>query len=376
MNASESSEERQPVVLPEGVDRIEGTPLSSGSSEGLQHPRRRRRSSRRSGFGLLSFGKRDSKEGSRGRSRGRERSRGWNAERFFVVSCLILSAGVVGAVGFLAGKKSAATARLAEVVPKLEEVVPTAESETLVDSGFKEMGEGSFRRAFSVFQKAQESQPALSGIDYLVGYSALKAGEVALAKESLQHAVSKNEMDAEAKVLLALISLDESEKGKNGSEQMTDPMVTAESELRHYATTHPMSPAIYRQWGDMQRQHGSYRTAADLYHRAILRSDPDEQLSLLASREVLTRLQNQPAKELPSLASVTSMTGEEALGAALASLQNKSPSNAVIFLQRAKECFPQREFRELMNDAAFDEYKPDAKFSNFLETSFFQASKP
>jgi tetratricopeptide (TPR) repeat protein len=238
------------------------------------------------------------------------------------------------------------------------------------------MGEGSFRKAFSVFQKAQESQPALPGIDYLVGYSALKAGEVALAKESLQHAVSKNEMDAEAKVLLALISLDESEKGKNGSEQMTDPVVTAESELRHYATTHPLSPGIYRQWGDMQRKHGSYRTAADLYHKAFLRSDPDEQLSLLAAREVLTRLQNQPAKELPSLAWVTSMTGEEALGAALASLQNKSPSNAVFFLQRAKECFPQRAFREVMNDAAFDEYKPDSKISKFLETSFSQASKP
>jgi tetratricopeptide (TPR) repeat protein len=259
---------------------------------------------------------------------------------------------------------------LTDLPRQLEEVVPSSESEALVDSGFNELGEGEYRKAFLNFQKAQEGQPSLPGIDYLVGYSALRAGEISLAKESLQHAITKNEMEADSKVLLALVSLDESGKQTAVSEKMTDPLVTAESELRHYASTHPMSAQVYRKWAEIQRQRGSYRTAADLYHKAFLRADPDDNLSLLAAKEVLTKLQNQPSKEAPSLATITAMSGMEALGAALACLQNKSPADAVLFLERAKEYYPPQIFREIMNDCAFDEYRSDAKISKFLESAF------
>ena len=341
--------------------------------------RRRRRSGSRSGFGLFSKG--DSKAGgsrssARGRSRGRGHSRRRNTERIIFISCLVLSIGIAAGIGFLLGKRSASKAELTDLPHQLEEVVPSSESEALVDSGFNELGEGNSRRAFLDFQKAQEGQQSLPGIDYLVGYSALQAGEVSLAKDSLQHAIMKKEMEDESKVLLALIALSESEKTKNDSKQITDPLVTAESELRHYATTHPMSAQIYSKWAEIHRQRGSYRTAANFYHKAFLRADPDDNLSLLAAKETLTQLQNQPAKEATSLATITAMNGEAALGAALACLQNKSPSDAVLFLERAKEYFSPKIFREIMKDNAFNEYRSDAKLSKFLESACPQPSKP
>jgi tetratricopeptide (TPR) repeat protein len=288
----------------------------------------------------------------------------------------VLSLVVAVFVGFLAGKNSAASAKLSERPQKYEEVVATPETESLLEAGFVHLNGGDFRKAFLDFQKALQGQPSLPGIDYLVGYSALHSGEYSLAKEALDHAVSKNEMEGESRVLLALISLDESTNEKNASTQMTDPLVTAESEFRRYASTHPKSAWIYSRWAEIHRQRGSYRTAADLLHKAVLRADPDENLSLLAAREVLNKLQNQPAKETPSTATITSMRGDEALGAALAALQNKSSSDAVLFLERAKEFYSPRVFREIASDKAFDEYRADAKVMKILEGTSMKSAQP
>lgn len=366
MNNPESSKEASDELRPDGTHDEE---TASELSQVEPQLRRRRRSDRNSPKGLFArAGSRD-----RGRSRGRGRSsKRLDAERFMVISSFILIVGLAAFGGYWFGSKSVTSGRADVSAPKYEEVVPSAESDSLVDSGFAELSSGDFRKAFLDFQKVQESQATLPGIDFLVGNSALQAGEVTLAKESLGHAISKNEMDAEARVLMALITLEESDKNKdqggpNGG-QMTDPLVTAESELRRYASTHPTTASIYRKWAEIHRHRGSYRTAADLLHKAVIRADLDDNISLLSAKEILTKLQNQPSKEAPSLALITSMSGEQAMGAALSALQNKSGSDAVFFLERAREYYTPRIFKELMKDIAFDEYRTDPKFEKFLKS--------
>lgn len=354
------------------------TPLTAGNppepsdfmdSEVPSARRRRRRSERRSGLDLFSFG----------RSRGRGRSSGRRSkpdnQSMILIACVVLLILVVGFVAFLAGKKSA-MAKSAEPLPKIEDVTANAETEALLDSAFAYSAKGDAQRAFLEFQKAHDAQPGLPGIDYLVGCSALRSGEVALAKGAFERAVSKNEMDAESRVFLALITLDESGKVNAASAQMSDPFVAAESELRHYATTHPMSASIYRKWADIHRQRGSYRTASDLLTKAVLRADSDDDLSLLQAKLTLTKLQNQPAKEAPGTAMMASMSADELLGAALASFQGKASADAIVFLDKAREFYPPRVFREIIADNAFDEFRSDAKFLKFSESLSHSSSMP
>ena len=366
MNTSEPSEESSDELRTDGTH---GEETASELSQVELKPSRRRRSNSNSRKGRpVKTASRD-----RGRSRGKGRSsKQFNAERFMVISCFILIIGLASFVGYWFGKKSSTSAKTDVSAPKYEEVLPSAESDALVDSGFAELSGGDSHKAFLHFQKVQEAQGMIPGIDFLVGNSALQAGEVTLAKESLGHAISKNEMDDEARVLMALITLEESDKNKDqrglNAGRMADPLVTAESELRRYASTHPMNSSIYRKWAEIHRQRGSYRTASDLLHKAVIRADLDNNISLLSAKEILTKLQDQPAKEVPSLAIITSMSGEQAMGAALSSLQNKSGSDAVFFLERAREYYPPRVFNELMKDTAFDEYRADPKLEKFLKS--------
>ena len=362
MNTLEPSEESSDELRTDGTH---GEEITSELSQVDLKPSRRRRSNSNSRKGRsVKTAPRD-----RGRSRGKGRSsKRFDAERFMVISCFILIIGLAAFVGYWFGKKSSTSAKTDVSATKYEEVLPSAESDALVDSGFAELSGGDSHKAFLHFQKVQEAQGTLPGIDFLVGNSALQAGEVILAKESLGHAISKNEMDDEARVLMALITLEESDKNKDQRGIMADPLVTAESELRRYASTHPMNSSIYRKWAEIHRQRGSYRTASDLLHKAVIRADLDSNISLLSAKEILTKLQDQPAKEVPSLAIITSMSGEQAMGAALSSLQNKSGSDAVFFLERAREYYPPRVFHELMKDAAFDEYRADPKLEKFLKS--------
>ena len=366
MNNPESSEESSDEVRQDG---IRGEETASELAPVEPKLRRRRRSDRNSPKGL--FAKADSR--AKGRSRGRGKmSKQQKTERIIVITCVFLSLGVASFGGYWFGKKAATSDKVDASAPKYEVVVPSAESDSLVDSGFAELSNGDFRKAFLDFQKVQQAQAALPGIDFLIGNSALQAGEFSLAKESLERANSKGEMDAEARVLMALITLEEADKNKdrrgpNGG-QITDPLVTAESELRRYASTHPTTASIYRKWAEIHRQRGSYRTAADLLHKAVIRTDLDDNVSLLSAKEILTKLQDQPAKEAPSLATITSMSGEQAMGAALSALQNKSGSDAVFFLERAREFYSPRIFKELMKDTAFDEYRSDLKLEKFLQS--------
>ena len=366
MNNPESSEEASDEVRRHETHG-EKTSAETSPVEPQPSHQRRRRSDRNSRKGL--FAKTASRD--RGRRKGGASKR-FDAERIMVISSFVLSLGFASFGGYWLGKKSATSAKADASEPKYEEVVTSAESDALVDSGFAELSGGDSRKAFLDFQKVQADQATIPGIDFLVGNSALQAGEVTLAKESLEHAISKNEMDAEARVLMALITLEESEKnrdqrGPNGG-QITDPLVTAESELRRYASTHPSTASIYRKWAEIHRQRGSYRTATDLLHKAVIRADPDDNISLLSAKEILTKLQDQPAKETPSLATITSMSGDQAMGAALSALQNKSGSDAVIFLERAREYYSPGIFKELMKDIAFDEYRSDPKLEKFLKS--------
>jgi tetratricopeptide (TPR) repeat protein len=249
----------------------------------------------------------------------------------------------------------------------LEEVVPTSDSEALLDEAFGSISAENYGKALINFQKVQRIQPTLAGIDYLIGYAALLTAEYGLAEQSLRQSLSKMEMEVESRLLLAMVEFRKSGSTGAASEKMADPVSVAESAFRHYAALRPADPAVYDQWADLLRSNGSYRSAAELLHKGVLRSDASLNESYLSAKEALTRLQSEPSKEVPSMAGITSMSGEQALVAACIALQQKRVNEAVFFLERAREFYRPNIFRKLLKDPVFDEFRSEPKIKEVLQ---------
>lgn len=285
-------------------------------------------------------------------------------ERFMIIVCFLLGLCMAGFAGFVIGKKAAkAPAETAAVVP---EIAPTEESEGKLDTAFSELRAANTKKALLGFQDVKSSQPGLYGIDFLVGYAAYFAGESALARESFQTAIGKKELEEEAAALLALVDVTKQEAGAGGP-SIADPVATAESALRHYASRRPFDPRAYYFCAEMLRSKGSYRTAGELMARALGRTDPRFDARLIEAKMILARLQNETPKEVPSLASVTTLDGAGSLSAAYAALVNKRPEEGILFLERASEFYPGILFGEVLKDQAFDEFRTDSKFREYLK---------
>ena len=341
--------------------------LAGNPREGDGRRYRRRRSNRGSGSFLgLTEGRKKGSRGRRGHGRHDARQR---RERLILITCFILSIAAAGFGGFVAGQRFFAGSEQSsdKSAAVLEEVVPTSASESLLDEAFGSLSAENYRKGMLDFQKVQVIQPTLPGIDYLIGNAALLTGEYALAEQSLRQSLSKREMEVESRLLLALVEFRKSGSTGAASEQKADPGAVAESAFRHYASLRPADPAVYDQWADLLRSHGSYRSAADLLHKGVLRSDAALNESYLSAKEALTRLQSEPSKEVPSMAGITSMSGEQALVAACIALQQKRVNEAVFFLERAREFYRPNLFRKLLKDPVFDEFRSEPKIKEVLQ---------
>jgi Tfp pilus assembly protein PilF len=268
--------------------------------------------------------------------------------------------------GVLTAGKSSEEAAVKTGREEIQVVLPTTEEAALLDSGFAALSEGNANKALLEFQKVQERQPALSGTDYLIALAAHQAGEKTLALQAAQRAVNKHELEEEARVLIALSENPSGKESGKAVHQLADPVASMESAFRRYAALHPADPAVYCHWGDFLRSQGSYRSAADTLHRGGLRTDPTASNQVLSAKESLARLQNDPSAAPPPLTEISSMSGEAALTAACSSLRSNRKSDALLFLARAREFYSPRDFRELMNDCAFAEYRSDPGLKAFL----------
>lgn len=289
-----------------------------------------------------------------------------------IVVSFVLSIAAAGFAGFVAGQRfyeGGEKSALDKSAASTERVFPTSASESLLDEAFASLTSENYRKALLDFQKVQGIQPTLPGIDYLIGNAALLTGEYALAEQSLRQSLSKKELEDESQLLLAIVEFRKSGVRGSPAQKMADPVSVAESAFRHYASLRPADPAVYDQWADLLRSNGSYRSAADLLHKGVLRSDASFNESYLSAKEALTRLQNDPSKEVPSMAGITSMSGEQALVAACIALQQKRVNEAVFFLERAREFYPPNVFRRLLKDPLFDEYRTDPKIKDVLQKS-------
>jgi len=372
------------------------TPLSGDAEAPAPSERRRRKSEDRG-----SNYHRNKSNTPRGRDR-RSRKRGGGSNRRVVRRFLVIGSVLLGLVtaffaGVLTAGKSSEEAAVKTGREEIQVVLPTTEEAALLDSGFAALSEGNANKALLEFQKVQERQPALSGTDYLIALAAHQAGEKTLALQAAQRAVNKHELEEEARVLIALsenpsgkepgkavqqladpvaleearvlIALSENPSGKESGKavhQLADPVASMENAFRRYAALHPADPSVYCHWGDFLRSQGSYRSAADTLHRGGLRTDPTASNQVLSAKESLARLQNDPSAAPPPLTEISSMSGEAALTAACSSLRSNRKSDALLFLARAREFYSPRDFRELMNDCAFAEYRSDPGLKAFL----------
>lgn len=360
-----SDEGRGIAGSPDDTSSLAGNPREG---DGIRYRRRR---SHRGGGSFLGLAGRRNKgfRGMRGQGRGRH-DRKKRRERLVLISCLVVSIAAAGFGGFAAGKRFYEGSEKSvpdKSVALTEGVFPTSASEALLDEAFGWLSAGNHRKALLGFQKVQGIQPALPGIDYLIGNAALRSGEYALAEQSLRQSLSKMEMEVESRLLLALVEFRKSGSTGAASEKMADPGAVAESAFRHYAALRPADPAVYDQWADLLRSNGSYRSAAELLHKGVLRSDASLNESYLSAKEALTRLQSEPSKEVPSMAGITSMSGEQALVAACIALQQKRVNEAVFFLERAREFYRPNIFRKLLKDPVFDEFRSEPKIKEVLQ---------
>ena len=339
-------------------DSAESIPEKVMTGNKLLYRRRRRER----GWSNRSVRPRPRRYGNRGGGSGRHDARELR-ERLIIASCFVLALAVAGFFGFVAGKNAPLRVSKSSDAAggEVSEVFPTADSEALLDEAFGEMSTRNYGKALIDFQKVKDLQSPLSGVDFLVGKAAFLAGEQVLAEAALQSSISKKEMVEESRVLLALVDFRKSGPSGSSVERMADPSSNVENAFRRYASLHHGDPGVYDQWADFLRSRGSYRSAADMLRKGSLRAEASASLSYLSAKETLTELQNEPSKEVPSLAVITSMSGEKALGAAYTALQHQQTSEALLFIERAREFYPKSLFKELLRDPAFDEFRTDPK---------------
>lgn len=281
-----------------------------------------------------------------------------------VVLSVLLSLILAGFGGFIAGKKNTPE-KSQEEERAVQEVRATEESSRKLDEAFDDLREGNPKKALLAFQEVASRQPALFGIDYLVGNAAYLAGETALAKEAFEKSVSKKELEPEASLLVALMNAQNDRSVAGGKTAIADPAGAVESALSRCAALRPMDPRVQCLWAEWLRSGGSYRSASEVFHRALVRADSTSDPSLIAAKEALSRMQNDPPRQSPSLSTVTSLDGPQAVAAAYAAFANQHPDDGVLFLERGSEFFPKPVFRALLRDQAFDEFRSEAKFRDF-----------
>jgi tetratricopeptide (TPR) repeat protein len=350
-----SSEDRSENPTRESENQLflqQAPELAPVSGNGV---RRRRRSSER-----------DERRGKNYQKRPKQPNETFNSEKIIFWGCLATVGLSLFLLGFYYGQKLVHQPEAEAKSVKSEAEFPLPDSAAQLDAAFVKLAEGKYHEAMEGFQKAQDSQPGLSGIDFLIAESAYKAGDSVTADDSATRAISKDELAGQARILKALITLgkaaDQSnDNGPPDGGQLTDPFAAAENELRLYSAEHPEDVKVYALWGDLLRSKGSYASAADMFHKGELRADPEISQPLLSAKEQIARLQNETAKKSPSVSGITAMDAEQALLAAFASLQLHHDEDAAIFFEKAKDLYPPRIFRELTKDAAFDEYRTNSQ---------------
>ncbi len=306
---------------------------------------------------------------SRGRHQGKDRRHRGNAHPRQTDKLLILGSSLLGVValfflGFYLGQKKGNSFH--QIIQRDAEL-PSSESGALLEHAFGSLDTANYRQAMSDFRKAQEIQPALMGIDFLIAESAYRAGENDMAVDAAGQAISKNESADQARVLLAVINLNKSKGKEQEGSQLADPLAAAENEMRNFSAAHPADAKIYTLWGDLLRSEGAYRSAADILHQGVVRAVTEASREVLSAKEQLARLQNEPAKTAPSLSELTSMTGEQNLVAALASLQQHQSEAAAAFLEKARDLYSPQAFRELLRDGSFNDFRNDPVIKPFFK---------
>jgi|GEM_PF-1409478 len=360
--SSETNNQFVGKVMPENPEYHQGHADSGRGS------RRRRRSSERDRAHQKS---REDRRNKNKHSRSQKSTVHFGIQQVTFWGSIVVGVLGIFLLGFYFGQKLIPHPEVEARHIKLEGEFPLPDSEALLDSAFAKMGEGKYHEAMVDFQKVEEAQSGLSGVDFLIAESAYKAGETAIAEDAANHAISKDDLAGQARLILALINVGKTIPGAPDGGQFTDPVLAAGNEMKHFAADHPNDAEVYAIWGDLLRSKGTYATAVSLLHKGMLRATPAASQSLLSAKEQLTKLQNDPAKKAPSVSAITAMTGEQALVAALASLQLKHSEDAAIFLEKAKDLYPPQIFRELMKDNAFDDYR-----SNVQLKPFFNLEKP
>lgn len=370
------SDESQSSPIP-GPDVVKPSAIDSPHEWSVKRRRRSRqfergrsRDGKGNGFGN---GPMANASGGRGQRRGGRISRD-NAKRLMITACGLLLLCLATLVGFMVGKKSSASSALPNQSVSLEVSQPTSASEALLDEAFRELRDGHPKKAILAFEKIQETQPSLNGIDYLIGHAAQSAGESSIAEEAFRRSLAKNEMAEEARLALAVNHLFQSGTGASQGSQLSDPLTDAECEFRRFSALHPMDSNVYLQWAEALRSRGNYSSAAEKLHKGVLRSDLSSSQSLLSAKEALTLLQNNPSKKAPSLSGITSMSGELALASTLESLQMQQQSEALLFLERAREFYTPTVFAELIKDNAFDPYRTDSKMRSLFSKGWLDHS--
>ena len=327
--------------------------------------RNNRRTPDRHGDKLTSSSRRRARN--KGKDRGRHSHSKLRADKLVILGSTLLGLLAIFLIGFFLGQKNGRSSEASHQIIPHDAEAPSSESGSLLEHAFGSLDSGNYRQAMIDFRKVQEIQPALTGIDCLIAEAATKAGENDMAEDAAGQAVSKNESADQARVLLALINLNKLKGKVQEGAQLSDPVVGAENAIRNFSAAHLADVRIYSLWGDLLRSEGSYRSAAEILHQGVVRAVPEASREVLAAKEQLARLQNEPAKTAPSLSAMTSMSGEQMLVAALASLQMHRTEEAAAFLEKARDFYSPQAFRELMKDVAFSDFFNDPLMKQFFK---------
>ena len=230
------------------------------------------------------------------RRRRRERRRQRRKLRTMVV-CSVLAAAF--AAGFLwkivAAKMAGAPAAPAASAERRDEAL------RLMDDAVRAKHEGRSDAAVAAASAARKADPAVRGVDVLVGSLALEAGQPETLRQAAEQALLRHENVAEANLLLALHKwmMRGQSPGTQDASALVEPLLAEASEAE------PSNMEVMFFWGDM----ASYAGHEDLAHRRLLGG--------------LHR--QQPWLSSATLAAKMELAAEEAAAAKIADAQKIAP---------------------------------------------------
>ena len=216
-------------------------------------------------------------------------------------------------------------------------------------------------KALGLLDQAAGADPSLRGVDFQRGLTHFFAGRWDEAEAAARASLAAKQEVADSYALLVLCAASRESAGESTDKTQVADWV----EKARFAD--PLAPFIHYARGEYARATGQSREAVEHFRQALERVSPTDSYLVSTVKAGLSGLRlRQPSDVKPVMPSINedNVPPEWLFFAAAQALLDGDPETARAFLVRAKAVVRPEVFSALLKDSFFQDYLPDANFSD------------